>query len=165
MVYISCEGRGKDWILLFASLLMSHCSKLTHSSLPMLTFIRVQFCSRNRTSRSLNPVFFLCFRLFLSRHSALSSFFIHLNLVQKLMIINLMIMLNLMNVCKRSVVHLLFLQSTTQFTSPVIHTSISEGKTVYRDLAFSFSLAHTSDHFSTVEYFIVYSVCHHSPGV
>lgn len=161
-------GSGYSCFMIFASLLMIHCLKPAHSSLPMLAFIWVQFCSRNRTGRSLNLVFFLCFRLFIPRYSALSSFFIHLNPVQKLMISNLMIMFNLMDLCRRSVVSLLVLQSTTQFTPLVIHTSVSERKIGYRNPAWELSACHepilltTSVHLG---YFIVYSVCNHSPGV
>lgn len=124
-------GSGYSFFMIFASLLMIHCSKPAHSSLPMLTFISVQSCSRNRTGRSLSLVFFLWFRLFIPRYRAPSSFFIHLNTVQKLMISNLMIMLNLISLCRRSVVRLLVLRSTTQFASLVILTSISERKTGY----------------------------------
>lgn len=79
----------------------------------------------------MNLVFLLYFRLFIPRYSALSSFLIHLNPVQKSMITNLIIMLNLIGLCRRFLVSLLVLQSTTQFTSLVIHTSISERKTGY----------------------------------
>lgn len=141
-VYIHCKGRGSGYscFMIFASLLMIHCLKPAHSSLPMLIFIWVQFCSRNRTGRSLNQVFFLCFRLFIPTYSALSSFFIHLNPVQKLMISKLMIMLNLIGLCRQSVVSLLVLQSTTQFTL-VIHTSISENKTGYGNPVWTWGLS------------------------